>query len=75
MRYNSHFASSRRFNYALRTTVGGGHNVYFVDYVVDKDSIYRIVTGYDYSLGSYLVQYDYDSGSLYNVKYAGDYTR
>jgi len=75
MRYQSHFTSSRRFSYAQRTSTGGGHNVYFVDYVVDKDSIYRIVTGYDYALGDYLVQYDYDSASKYNVKYAGDYTR
>ncbi|MBQ3349735.1 MAG: hypothetical protein IJG38_05000 [Thermoguttaceae bacterium] len=72
MRYKSHFLSSRRFNYALRTTMGGGHSVYIVDYILNKDSLYSIDDIYDSSTGAFTISCIYDSNTPFNIEAKND---
>ncbi len=68
MRYKSHFLSSRRFNYAFRSTTGGGHSIYIVDYIVNKDSLYNAAYAYDSTNGDYIIKFEFDSYTPYIIK-------
>ena len=68
MRYKSHFLSSRRFHYAFRSTTGGGHSIYIVDYIVNRDSLYNADNAYDSANGSFIIRFDFDSYTPYIIK-------
>lgn len=74
MRYKSHFLSSRRFNYAFRSTTGGGHSIYIVDYIVNKDSLYNAAYAYDSTNGDYIIKFEFDSYTPYRVVSGYDYS-